>query len=162
MSGPPRMRPREYRVSGGSRPGVMHLSLRFADGKWLNLRVELPPPRLWHSDTFLISFLLMTVAAAGLTLWAVRRMMRPVRDLAAAADRRGRDVNAPPMPEGGPAEVATAAHAFNTMAERIRRYVADRTQMLAAIGHDLKTPITRLKLRAEFASVTNYKQIQFS
>jgi len=150
MSGPPRMRPREYRVSGGSRPGVMHLSLRFADGKWLNLRVELPPPRLWHSDTFLISFLLMTVAAAGLTLWAVRRMMRPVRDLAAAADRLGRDVNAPPMPEGGPAEVATAAHAFNTMAERIRRYVADRTQMLAAIGHDLKTPITRLKLRAEF------------
>jgi len=128
----------------------MHLSLRFADGKWLNLRVELPPPRLWHSDTFLISFLLMTVAAAGLTLWAVRRMMRPVRDLAAAADRLGRDVNAPPMPEGGPAEVATAAHAFNTMAERIRRYVADRTQMLAAIGHDLKTPITRLKLRAEF------------
>ncbi len=86
MSGPPRLRPREAQVSGGSRPGVMHLSLRFADGQWLNLRVELPPPRPWHSTTFLFSFLLMTVAAAGLTLWAVRRMMRPVRDLAAAAD----------------------------------------------------------------------------
>jgi signal transduction histidine kinase len=72
-----------------------------------------------------------------------------VRDLAAAAERLGRDVNAPPLPENGPSEVATAAHAFNTMAERIRRFVGDRTQMLAAVGHDLKTPITRLKLRAE-------------
>jgi hypothetical protein len=91
----------------------------------------------------------MTLAAIGLTLWAVRRLTRPVRDLAAAADRLGRDVNAPPLPENGPTEVATAARAFNTMAERIRRFVGDRTQMLAAIGHDLKTPITRLKLRAE-------------
>jgi signal transduction histidine kinase len=80
----------------------------------------------------------------------VRRLTRPVRDLAAAADRLGRDVNAPPAARRtGPAEVATAARAFNTMAERIRRFVGDRTQMVAAIGHDLKTPITRLKLRAE-------------
>ena len=150
MSGPPRFRPREVVTSGGSRPGVMHVSLRFADGQWLNLRVELTSPRPWHSETFLLAFLLMTVVAAGLTLWAVRRMMRPVRDLAAAADRLGRDVNAPPLPEQGPSEVSTAARAFNTMADRIRRYVGDRTQMLAAIGHDLKTPITRLKLRAEF------------
>jgi signal transduction histidine kinase len=73
-----------------------------------------------------------------------------VRALAEAAERLGRDVNAPPLPESGPSEVATAAHAFNTMAERIRRFVGDRTQMLAAIGHDLRTPITRLRLRAEF------------
>ena len=73
-----------------------------------------------------------------------------MRALAAAAERLGRDVNAPPLPESGPTEVATAAHAFNTMAERIRRFVGDRTQMLAAIGHDLRTPITRLRLRAEF------------
>jgi signal transduction histidine kinase len=85
-----------------------------------------------------------------LILWAVARLMRPVRLLAEAADRLGRDVNAPPLPEGGPSEVATAARAFNVMAGRIRRFVADRTQMLAAIGHDLRTPITRLRLRAEF------------
>ena len=97
-----------------------------------------------------MAFLVMTITAAGLTLWAVRRLTLPVRTLAEAADRLGRDVNAPPLPEQGPSEVATAAHAFNTMAERIRRFVGDRTQMLAAIGHDLRTPITRLRLRAEF------------
>ncbi|MGG5807931.1 ATP-binding protein [Falsiroseomonas sp. CW058] len=150
MNGPPRLRPREVIVSGAHRPGVMLMSVRFHEGHWLNLRIELPPPRPWHSETFLIAFVLMTLAAAALTLWAVRRLTRPVTDLAAAADRLGRDVNAPPLPEKGPAEVATAARAFNTMAERIRRFVGDRTQMLAAIGHDLKTPITRLRLRAEF------------
>uniref|UniRef100_UPI001F48E64A ATP-binding protein n=1 Tax=Falsiroseomonas oryziterrae TaxID=2911368 RepID=UPI001F48E64A len=149
MAAPPRLRPREAIVSGASRPGVLLVSLRLPDTGWLNLRIEMPPPRPWHSETFLIAFVLMTLAAAGLTLWAVRRLTRPVRDLAAAAERLGRDVNAPPLPENGPAEVATAARAFNTMAERIRRFVGDRTQMLAAVGHDLKTPITRLKLRAE-------------
>jgi signal transduction histidine kinase len=149
MSAPPRFRPREALISGGHRPGMLLVSLRFPDSGWLNLRIEMPPPRPWHSETFLAAFVLMTLAAAALTLWAVRRLTRPVRDLAAAADRLGRDVNAPPLPENGPAEVATAARAFNTMAERIRRFVGDRTQMLAAIGHDLKTPITRLKLRAE-------------
>src|SRR5580692_6354371 len=92
----------------------------------------------------------MTVTAAGLTLWAVRRLTKPVRTLAAAAEALGRDVNAPPLPESGPTEIATAAVAFNTMAGRIRRFVQDRTELLTAIGHDLRTPITRLKLRAEF------------
>ena len=149
MSAPPRLRPREVILSGTSRPGVMLVSFRFPDSGWLNLRVEMLPPRPWHSETFLFAFALMTLTAAGLTLWAVRRLTRPVSDLAAAAERLGRDVNAPPLPEDGPREVATAARAFNTMAERIRRFVGDRTQMVAAIGHDLKTPITRLKLRAE-------------
>ncbi|MCK8787450.1 ATP-binding protein [Roseomonas sp. NAR14] len=147
---PPHLRPAEMRMAGLGHPGGFLASLRLADGPWLNLRVELPPPRPWHSPTFLIAFVLMTVAAAGLILWAVSRLTRPVRLLAAAAERLGRDVNAPPLPERGPSEVTIAARAFNLMAERIRRFVSDRTQMLAAIGHDLRTPITRLRLRAEF------------
>jgi signal transduction histidine kinase len=150
QGGPPRFRPRESRVAGLGGPFAFAISLRLPEGEWLNLRVRLPPPRPWHSETFLLAFVVMTVAAAGLTLWAVRRLTRPVRDLAEAAERLGRDVNAPPLPEEGPSEVATAARAFNTMAGRIRRFVGDRTQMLAAIGHDLRTPITRLRLRAEF------------
>jgi signal transduction histidine kinase len=108
------------------------------------------PPRPWHSPTFLAAFLLMTLAAAMLSIWAVRRLVRPIGTLAAAADALGRDVEAPPLSERGPREIATAAAAFNTMAARIRGFVRDRTLMLAAIGHDLRTPITRLKLRAEF------------
>jgi signal transduction histidine kinase len=149
--GPRGFRPREARFGalvGGQ--GGFAASLRLHDGPWLNLRVQPPPPRPWHSETFLAAFAVMTLAAAALTLWAVRRLTRPVRDLALAAERLGRDVNAPPLPETGPTEVATAAGAFNTMAERIRRFVGDRTQMLAAVGHDLRTPITRLRLRAEF------------
>ncbi len=132
------------------REGDWAASLRLPDGPWLNIRVRLEPPRPWHSETFLMAFCVMTFTAGALTLWAVRRLIWPVRALADAADRLGRDVNAPPLPETGPAEIARAAHAFNTMAERIRRFVGDRTQMLAAIGHDLRTPITRLRLRAEF------------
>ncbi|HWX49904.1 MAG TPA: ATP-binding protein [Roseomonas sp.] len=149
-AGPPRFRPRQALVANGPRPGVLVLSMQLADGPWLNLQMALPPPRPWHSETFLIAFFLMTGAALALILWATRRLTRPVSALARAAERLGRDVNAPPLPERGPSEVATAARAFNTMAERIRRFVSDRTQMLAAIGHDLRTPITRLRLRAEF------------
>ena len=133
-----------------SRTGTSLIAMHLPDGDWLNLSVPIEPPRAWHSPTFLAAFLLMTVTAAGLTLWAVRRLTAPVRTLAAAAEALGRDVNAPPLPEGGPVEVATAAVAFNTMAARIRRFVEDRTELLTAIGHDLRTPITRLKLRAEF------------
>jgi signal transduction histidine kinase len=93
----------------------------------------------------------MTVLGAIMIFWAVRQMMIPVRTLAQAADRLGRDVaNAPDLPETGPTEIATAAMAFNTMASRIRRFVEDRTFLITAIGHDLRTPITRLKLRAEY------------
>jgi signal transduction histidine kinase len=149
LGGPPRLRPRE--IQAGMRFGTLYVSMRLPEGtQWLNLRVHAPPLRPWHSETFLVAFVLMTAMAAMLIVWATRRLTRPVRDLALAANALGRDVNAPPMPEDGPREVATAAHAFNTMAERIRRFVGDRTQMLAAIGHDLRTPITRLKLRAEF------------
>ena len=93
----------------------------------------------------------MTVLGAIIIISAVRQLMVPVRTLAEAADRLGRDVvNAPPLPESGPSEIVTAAAAFNTMAARIRRFVDDRTFLLTAIGHDLRTPITRLKLRAEY------------
>lgn len=146
----PPNRPREVLMRGLPWDGAVTVSLEFPDTGWLVLHMPLPKPRPWHSPTFLLAFLLMTAAAALLSLWAVRRLVGPVTTLAAAAERLGRDVNAPPLPEDGPLELATAAHAFNTMATRIRRFVQDRTFLLTAIGHDLRTPITRLKLRAEF------------
>jgi len=147
---PVQQRPRAFVLRGGADVGRTAVGLRLPDGGWLNATLDMPPLRPWHSLNFLSAFLIMTVTAAVLTLWAVRRLIAPVATLAAAADALGRDVNAPPLPETGPSEVATAARAFNTMAERIRRFVQDRTFMLTAMGHDLRTPITRLKLRAEF------------
>jgi signal transduction histidine kinase len=144
------MRWRDMLWLGGPNWHQIVVGLKMPDGEWLNVHVAVEPLRPWHSPTFLAAFLVMTVAAAGLTLWAVRRLTAPVATLAAAAEALGRDVNAPPLPETGPTEVATAAAAFNTMAARIRRFVQDRTELLTAIGHDLRTPITRLKLRAEF------------
>jgi signal transduction histidine kinase len=149
MGGPPRMRPREVLVGEGP-GGAMAAAIRLPDGMWLNVVARAPPAQPWSSPTFLAALAVMTAAVAGLSFWAVRRLTAPIRDLAAAAERLGRDVGAPPLPERGPREVAQAAAAFNTMQDRIRRFVEDRTAMLAAIGHDLRTPITRMRLRAEF------------
>jgi signal transduction histidine kinase len=148
--GGPHLRWGEMVIFGGDFFHRTVIGMRLTDGEWVNVSAELEPLRPWHSPTLLVAFLLMTAVAAGLTLWAVRRLTAPVATLAAAAETLGRDVNAPPLPENGPSEVATAAIAFNTMASRIRRFVQDRTELLTAIGHDLRTPITRLKLRAEF------------
>jgi two-component system, OmpR family, sensor kinase len=118
---------------------------------WLTISSTLPPVLPWRSPGFASAFIVMTVLGAIMITWAVRKLLVPVRTLAAAAEALGRDVaNAPPLPETGPSEIVTAAIAFNTMAARVRRFVADRTFLLTAIGHDLRTPITRLKLRAEY------------
>ncbi|MGE4280377.1 MAG: ATP-binding protein [Magnetospirillum sp.] len=129
---------------------ALQVSVRLADDSWLNVYAPIE-----HSDSLwqprfvgpLAGALVVIIVAA---LWAVRRATRPLASLAAAAERLGMDVNAPPLAERGPTEVRAAAQAFNVMQGRIRRFVDDRTQMLAAISHDLRTPITRMKLRAEF------------
>lgn len=147
---PQTLRPTDLVFLGSAEDGVLLIGMRLPDGAWLNVTLPMPPPRPWDSPVFLLTFVGMSLAAAALTLWMVRRLIAPITTLAVAAEQLGRDVNAAPLPEDGPTEVAVAAAAFNTMALRIRRFVEDRTFMLSAIGHDLRTPITRLKLRAEF------------
>lgn len=89
------------------------------------------------------------IAIAIIALLAMRWAVQPLRRLAKAADALGRDLGGPPLAETGPREVRQAAHAFNTMQSRLASYLEDRLRILAAVSHDLKTPITRLKLRAE-------------
>lgn len=124
-------------------------SIRLSDGRWLNGQTILPnvPFLAWQA---LVSPLLtggLMILIAGLTL---RRITRPLRGLAEAADRLGRGEAVPDLPETGPDEVAHTARAFNLMQARVRRFVSDRTRMLAAMSHDLRTPLTALRLRAEF------------
>jgi signal transduction histidine kinase len=94
--------------------------------------------------------LVVGIGLTALAAWLARRITRPLGVFAAAATRLGTDVNAPAVAESGPTELRTAAHAFNQMQQRVRRLIEDRIQMLAAVSHDLRTPITRLRLRAEF------------
>jgi signal transduction histidine kinase len=84
-----------------------------------------------------------------LSLWAVRLATRPLRDLASAAEDLGRNIHRSPMPERGPIEVQRAARAFNGMQNRLSQFIEDRTRLLTAISHDLRTPITRMRLRSE-------------
>jgi signal transduction histidine kinase len=144
------LRWKELTIRGTPSEGRMLVSLRLPTGEWLNERVMVPPyPPLW-SETSMVVWLVMTLATAVLVLWAVHQFAAPMRRLVRAAEELGLDVNASPLPEDGSTETRAAAVAFNTMAARIRRFVHDRTFLLTAIGHDLRTPITRLKLRAEW------------
>ena len=129
---------------------VIQVSQRLADGSWLNFTMPMVSAQPFRSSPWLLSFLISAVLVIGVSLWAVRRASAPLDMFARAAERLGRDVDAPAMSEDGPGEVRRAATAFNRMQQRVSGFVRDRTQMLAAISHDLKTPITRLRLRAEF------------
>ncbi len=129
---------------------ALRISVRLTDASWLNVLAPFEPgDSLWR-PRFVLPLLLALVLVTGAALLAVRKATQPFARFAAAAERLGVDVAAPPMAESGPREVRRAAQAFNVMQGRISRFVQDRTQMLAAISHDLKTPITRLRLRAEF------------
>ncbi len=129
---------------------VVAASLRLGDGSWLNVTAPSVPFRPPWASPFFASMIVTTIAVMLLSVWAVRRATAPLGLFARAAERLGLDVNAPPLAEEGPREVRRAARAFNDMQKRLRAFVKDRTQMLAAISHDLRTPITRLRLRAEF------------
>jgi signal transduction histidine kinase len=129
---------------------AMVISLRLTDGSWLNFATPpAPRPTLWGSRFFWLGALGLLVVV-GVSIWAVRRATQPLDLFAQAAERLGMDFNAQPMAEKGPQEVQRAAKAFNLMQYRLQTFVQNRTHMLAAISHDLRTPITRLKLRAEF------------
>ncbi|VUX45861.1 conserved hypothetical protein [Candidatus Defluviicoccus seviourii] len=124
-------------------------ALKLADGSWLNFAAAAAPFQpFWTTRPFLI-VIAGTTLVLLVALWAVRRATRPLAAFAQAAERLGLDITAERVAEAGPLEVRSAAAALNRMQERLRRFVDDRTQMLAAISHDLRTPITRLRLRAE-------------
>lgn len=124
-------------------------ALPLPDGSWLNFSAALfRPPASEHAT--LLSTTAMAVGILLLGLLVVRLIGRPLRALSDAADRFGGPGPVVPVPEAGPREVRHAAQAFNRMQGRIDRLIADRTQALAAVSHDLRTPIARLRLRAGF------------
>jgi signal transduction histidine kinase len=136
----------------GGLTGPPPVGLRFPDGSGLVMAPPpmTPPPR---GLAFIIYLLVMLASLATLigllSLWATRAVVSPLTRLAEAADRFDPDRDEVVAIERGPVEVKRLAGAFSAMAGRIRRLVDERTRMLAAVSHDLRTPITRLRLRAE-------------
>ena len=128
-----------------------HLTL--SDGSPLTIDIMprgVMPVADWLPYVFIVQMVLLMLCA----WFAVRQATRPLERLAAAADALDPNRPAPALSENGPSEVAHAAAAFNAMRERIAHYLEERVQILAAISHDLQTPITRMRLRADMADET--------
>lgn len=109
---------------------------------------------------YAIIMILLLLALIILCIWAIKRLTTPLTSLANAAKNFGDDINAPPLARTENDEMNEVVDSFNDMQARIRKLINDRTQMLAAISHDLRTPITRLKLRTEyFADSPQYEEM---
>jgi signal transduction histidine kinase len=127
----------------------LEASVQLNNGKWLNLEVGRgisPPP---VALLFIPTIAILLVFGSTLII-IIRHITQPMKGLAQAADALGRGEEVAPIAVQGPGEIRQAIVAFNDMRERLSRSVLDRTRMLAAVGHDLRTPITTMRLRAEF------------
>ncbi len=146
---------RQVRVTGSAEtphngtPAAMRIAMTLNDGQTVIASHHYPEGSALTPSRHLPLLTGYFLAIAVMTLLAMRWAVRPLRRLAHAADQLGRDLAVAPLVETGPREVRQAAHAFNTMQNRLASYLHDRLRILAAVSHDLKSPITRLKLRAE-------------
>ncbi|MCA8927354.1 MAG: HAMP domain-containing protein [Alphaproteobacteria bacterium] len=124
---------------------------------WLTLEAK-----RWHAPNWpryaMVSFLLAGGGSAIVIFLLVRRAMRPLHALSQAAERLGRGETVPPLAERGPIDIRLTTAAFNQMQDRLQRFVSDRTRMLAAISHDLRSPITALRLRAEMVDQDDVRE----
>lgn len=135
----------------GSRPVVLAFVVRarLTDGTAVSIDARRPQEIMNWPARMLASLAVLLAIVGIVTLVAVRWVTRPLKTLAAAAEALGNDIHRPPLEEKGPLEVSRAARAFNAMQAKLAALISDRTRIFSAMSHDLKTPITRLRLRAE-------------
>lgn len=142
----------------GRGPRVFAISMKLRDGYWLNVSRRMDPqPFLW-ALTGLMSLALTALAVALVVVVLVRRITKPVKALAQGADALGRGETVQHLPVSGAREVQQAVIAFNRMNDRLQRFVRDRLMILGALSHDLRTPLTTLRLRAEFITDEELKE----
>ncbi len=128
---------------------VLRVDVQLRDGGWARFDTELPEPPQALPVRLALTLMVLLASVLALSTVAVRWTVRPLQQLTHAADALGRDLDRPQLPEEGPREVQQAARAFNTMQRRLAGFVNDRTRLLTALSHDLKTPLTRMRLRAD-------------
>lgn len=134
------------------------VQVQLGDGAVLSVGQRVPKEVFTWPYRLLSILLILLLSVAGLSVLAVHWLTRPLALLANAATELGRDIQRPPLQETDPLEVRQAARAFNTMQTRLIRYIRDRSRVLAAVSHDLKTPITRLRLRSELLEDPKLKE----
>ncbi|UYO75085.1 ATP-binding protein [Halomonas qinghailakensis] len=135
-------------------PPILVVQLELAPDTWLYVATLLGVPDIfsgyrWLSEERLLVGVLVLLSVLALSLLGITSVTRPLARLSKAARQLGDDLDSPPLKESGPKEVAATAAAFNRMQQRIREQIDERERLFSAISHDLKTPITRLRLRAE-------------
>jgi signal transduction histidine kinase len=147
----PMMHPGMGRGMRGMGPGAANFVAQVAlrDGTRVTFDSFLSPQDEGVPLRLAATLVILLGTVLALALLAVRWVTRPLSTLATAAEKLGEDINRPPLPATGPTEVRRAARAFNTMQSRLARFIADRTRIFAAMSHDLKTPLTRIRLRTE-------------
>ena len=133
---------------GGAQP--LDVAVQLPDGAMLTARLPLHPEPPLLGSPLLLTILFVLVSMTLLGFWATRALRTPLSGFAEAAEEFSLDGNVAALPERGPQEIRAVAKAFNRMRDRIRKLVDDRMRLLASMGHDLRTPITRLRLRSEF------------
>jgi len=143
VQGPPK--PKEV-----DKAPAMLIAIPLSDGHWFNVELDGRSHGSRWALVPLASTLLTALATLIVVAWTVRRITRPLRNLAEATEGLGRGEAPVTLRPEGPEELRKVALAFNAMSERLTRFVKDRTRMLAAISHDLRTPITAMRVRAEF------------
>ena len=141
-----------YRISSLAHGSHGHrIAITLPDGAMISAKL---PPEQWERPfwrgPWMTTLLFAVVCVSLLGLWAARALTAPLSSFAKAAESFSLNGAAAPLPERGPEEIRSVAKALNRMRERITALIDDRTKMLAAISHDLRTPITRMRLRSEF------------
>ncbi len=139
-----------YARQFGERAGMrIDAAILLGDGTWITVQSTNPPRTSSWFNRLLRNLAIVDGAMLVLLFFAVRLATQPLSVLAQAAEELGRDIGRPPLAETGTVELARTSRALNTMQDRLKRYVDTRVKILAAMSHDLKTPITRMRLRAE-------------
>ena len=134
---------------GGFGPPAFTVQVPLHDGTLVTFDSSVLPPVATTTLRLALTLAVLLGTVLVLSLIAVRWVTGPLSVLADAAEKLGENINRPPIPEAGPAEVQRAARSFNAMQQRLSRSMAERSRVLTAMSHDLKTPITRMRLRTD-------------